>query len=141
MPLKGSRELSQNLRKIQVTTGLVAGPAMKESAQEVLDEVRRQPHQRASTLPREVLIRHPSKWFYIRTGDLLKSGFVEQERISGPGGMAAQTIFGFSAKHAPFVEFGTSRSAAYPFLGPALRKSKRFISATVANAIRKALRV
>lgn len=87
-----------------------------------------------------MLIAHPHKHFYIHTGELLRSGFVERRRAQFAGGAAAVITFGYRAKYAPFVEFGTSRSRAFPFLGPALRKERPNILRTIASAVQSAIR-
>jgi HK97 gp10 family phage protein len=44
-----------------------------------------------------------------------------------------------SAEHAGFQEFGTSRSAAQPFMGPAADKSRSRFVGRVSGAVRKAV--
>ena len=43
-----------------------------------------------------------------------------------------------NAPYAAFLEFGTSRMAARPFMGPAARKNKKVVRALVANAVKTA---
>lgn len=56
---------------------------------------------------------------------------------------AGQPVSGVKAgmEYAPYVEFGTSRSAPYPFLVPAVEANKQNLLDTVAKAVERAKQV
>lgn len=60
----------------------------------------------------------------IDTGNLVNSVFSEK---SGPG----QAVVGASAEYAEYLEFGTSKMAARPFLRPALEKVREFFTSGI----------
>lgn len=50
----------------------------------------------------------------------------------------AQASIGSSLEYAPYVELGTSKASAQPYLQPALQKNKRTATNIVVSEIRKA---
>jgi HK97 gp10 family phage protein len=81
------------------------------------------------------------------TGDLANSGYVVSEskstyrkapnhrqEVKAEAGMVAA---GFAAFYSRFVELGTKRQPARPFLRPALDELKDKLGATVAKSVRR----
>jgi len=65
----------------------------------------------------------------VLTGELRDSKTVEHEEFI--------SYFGFSAKHAPFVEFGTGEMEAQPFLTPAFLMIRTTFIARMQQALQR----
>lgn len=68
----------------------------------------------------------------VDTGTLRNSIRAEQQSDT-------EATVGTPVEYAPFVEYGTSRQAAQPYLRPALEQNRDAIVATVTQVIRNAL--
>jgi len=66
----------------------------------------------------------------VKTGNLQRNHFVE--KVSN-----FLTIVGVNAYYAPYVELGTSKMDAQPFLWPALEEKSKDVISLVANALKK----
>jgi len=71
----------------------------------------------------------------VRTGELRDSGHIEAEDA---GNVQSRAVV-FDAPHAVFVEFGTVKMAAQPFLRPALDEHEVFAGPVVQEAVNKRL--
>ncbi|MFZ5688673.1 MAG: HK97-gp10 family putative phage morphogenesis protein [Bacillota bacterium] len=60
-------------------------------------------------------------------------------RLSGAGTERVVVEIGTATEYAPFVEFGTTKMTAQPFLNPALKANKDKVKQMVADAVRKEL--
>ena len=72
----------------------------------------------------------------VDTGRLRSS--IGQEVRSGRGSVTG--IVGSNVEYAPFIELGTSRMGAQPYLRPALEENRRTIRRLVKQAVRQAVR-
>lgn len=52
----------------------------------------------------------------------------------------AEATIGSSLEYAPYVELGTSRMSAQPFLQPGLQKNKKIATQIVVSEVRKAIK-
>lgn len=80
--------------------------------------------------------------FRNRTGNLESSIIplpVETDGSQVVGAVNATASSKAGMEYAPYVEFGTSRSAPYPFLRPAVEANKDFMTETVAKTVERAL--
>lgn len=86
-----------------------------------------------------------------RTGDLIESGYVSgagrstyknkkihRKEVKPTG--AGDVVVGFAAFYARYVELGTKRRAARPFLRPAIDSLKTKLGATVVEKIARKLK-
>jgi HK97 gp10 family phage protein len=81
---------------------------------------------------------HPDDRYYDRTGRLTNSIRADKVNIAKEI-LTADVLAGTPAlvKYAIGVEMGTSRSRAYPFLGPALTENEKKIMVILAAAVKK----
>lgn len=70
----------------------------------------------------------------VDTGELRDS--LHTEVTTTPNSATATT--GTNVEHGPYIELGTSKMSAQPFLQPALQKNKKPATKIVMNEIRKA---
>lgn len=68
----------------------------------------------------------------IKTGFLRDSGYVRKDKDD-------QIELGFKAIYAAFIEFGTARMKARPFLYPAMRDNEKEVERVISEAIKKIL--
>lgn len=73
------------------------------------------------------VLRDATRWAPYRYGTLSRSYTVENQST----GTEARYVVGTNVFYAPFQEFGTSRMAARPHLGPALHAAHRKYGGTV----------
>ena len=67
----------------------------------------------------------------------LRNSITTSGRTTADG---AQASVGTSLEYAPYVELGTSRASAQPYLQPSLQKNKRTAQQIVVSEIRKAFK-
>lgn len=72
----------------------------------------------------------------VRTGEL--KGGIRVKRSKRRKGIAATVVS--TAPHSPFVEFGTSRQEAEPFLIPAIEKQRGSAEAALDQAVERGVR-
>lgn len=80
--------------------------------------------------------------FQNRTGNLESSIIplpVETDGTQVIGAVNATSASRAGMEYAPYVEFGTSRSAPYPFLRPAVEANREYMLETVAKTVERAL--
>jgi HK97 gp10 family phage protein len=108
----GIETLSRVLNKLPKQIGTAARTAVRDETELVVEDMRR-------TAPR-------------RTGELARS---IQAEIKDLEGKAVAT-----ARHAIFVEYGTSSTPEQPFAGPAAERSRRRFPKRLRQAVWKALK-
>ena len=96
--------------------------ALYESAEEFLDDAQAKAPERTGTLKESAYVATSQRTTYRK-----KDSYKKQVKV--PAGVVAA---GFAAFYAHFVEFGTSKMAAQPFVRPALdaareKIGKRFV--------------
>jgi HK97 gp10 family phage protein len=118
MKLTGDRELAAAFSRLgQAVQGRMLIGALEAGALLVVNDAKR----RAA----------------VDTGNLRRSLHVGDQQASGTD---ASVKVGTDVEYAPYVEFGTSRMAAQPYLRPALESQEGEVRAEVADALRGLIR-
>lgn len=126
MPLnvsfEGMGDLIEQLGLMTANASKVENDALKEAMEPIVEDAKQ------------------TTAFHDRTRKLRKSLAVGKVQITKGrkfilGGVFDQTVF-----YGRMVEFGTSRAAARPFLGPAFERRQKEAVEIIANRIREALK-
>lgn len=117
--IKGADEIQQKLKELGAKALPEVQQAIIEGAKIVQEEAQNRVRRRTDTLADSITVDEPKE---------KKPG--EAAAIVGPG---KEGFYGM------FLELGTSKMPAYPFLVPSLKASKRQVEEVVARELRKGL--
>ena len=112
--IEGQKELQERLKKIESTAKTAIEQALLNSA---------------LIVERDAKINAP-----VDTGRL-RSSIMHRDKDFGTNEPMIEV--GTNVEYAPYVEFGTSKAAAQPFLFPALNSNKQKILKEIAKALKK----
>ena len=123
--LSGVDEILNKLQKIGANISRFENKALKNAAEPVLDDAKATSafHDRSGKLRRGLKISG------IKTKDGIKYVLVGVDKSDN-----SEIFYG------KFVEFGTTKMSARPFLGPAYEKNKREIVETIKDTLKEGLK-
>lgn len=119
--LKGIGELVDELERMEIKADKIISDTLKSAAQPVLKDAQ------ATTV------------FKDRSGKLRRSLKVSAVRREKDKKYVLVGSFEKEAFYGVFVEYGTSKMAARPFLQPALERNKNEVTAIIAEKLKEAL--
>lgn len=117
--IKGADEIQRKLKELSAKALPEVQQAIMEAAKIVQEEAKNRVRKRTGTLAESISVDEPKK----KKPD-------EAAAVIGPG---KEGFYGM------FLELGTSKMPAYPFLVPSLKASKRQVEEVVARELRKGL--
>lgn len=117
--IKGADEIEQRLKELGIKALPAVQQAIMEGAKIVAEEAKSRVRKKTGALAESITVGKPKE-----------AQLGEVSAIIGPG---REGFYGM------FLELGTSKMPAYPFLVPALKASKRQVEEAVAREIRKGL--
>lgn len=121
--LKGIQEIVDKLQAIGANVSKLENQALKNAAEPVLEDAKTNVPVKTGKLKKGLMISNISK------KDGIKRIMVGLDR-----GDNSEIFYG------KFVEFGTSKRAAHPFLQPAYEKNKEIIKDKISETLRTGLR-
>lgn len=135
------RQFERNLKLIEDWADREILEGLQAGASEVIQHAQAGHGRPASKAER---IAHPDPRFYTWSSRLTNSMRLGETRVFKDGAqqeiLAGGMFGGQEVDYAMAVEFGTSRSRAFPFFGPALKETGNKVLAILAKAIRRALK-
>lgn len=121
--LTGVQEIIERLEKIGANVGKLENQALNNAAEPVLEDAKANVPVRTGKLKRGIKISSVKK----------KNG-IKYIKVGADRGDNSEVFYG------KFIEFGTSKMAAHPFLEPAYEKNRENIKEIIAKTLKEGIK-
>lgn len=121
--LTGVKEILERLQNIGANVGRLENQALKNAAEPVLQDAKT-----------NVLVKTGKLKKGLKISNIKKKNGIKYIQVGVDRGDNSEVFYG------KFIEFGTSKMAARPFLQPAYEKNKDTIRETIAETLKEGLK-